>query len=120
MTDRELLERIANEIKTLKSDVKNEFQEMKSNVKNEFQEIKSDIKLIKTQQSEHSEMIQAVGNAQESQMAQIDQLTYAVARIEGHQKESEKIMDQMAGDITFLVRKSAEHDDDIRELRQAK
>lgn len=45
--------------------------------------------MIKVQQPEYNEMFQAVRNAQEAQIVQIDQLTYAVERIEGHQKESE-------------------------------
>lgn len=98
MTDRELLESIATEIK----------------------EMKSDIKLIKTQQSEHGEILQSVRHSQESQVAQIDQIQITVAHIEGDQKEMDKTMNRMAGDVSFLVRKAADHDEDIRELRRAK
>ena len=97
MTDRELLELLVNEIK----------------------EIKSDVGLIKTQQSEHGEILQSVRHAQESQKAQMDQLTYASARVEGRQETLDKTVDRMAGDISFLVKKAAEHEDDIRELRKA-
>ena len=63
--------------------------------------------------TEHSEILQAVRHAQETQTAQLDQINLTLARIEGCQ-------DQMAGDISFLVRKAAEHDEHIRELRRAK
>lgn len=70
--------------------------------------------------TEHGEILQAVRHAQEVHKAEFDQLNLIVARIEGHQEETDKTLDQMAGDISFLVRKSAEHGDQIRQLRRAK
>ncbi|MBU2700613.1 putative nuclease with TOPRIM domain [Sporomusaceae bacterium BoRhaA] len=56
----------------------------------------------------------------ELQNTQFDNLMNVTARIEGHMANSEKNIDRMAGDITFLVRKTAEHEDDIRNLKLIK
>lgn len=112
MTDRELLEQIAQKVTNMERE----------------------LNLTKAQQLEQGEILQALRHAQESQTAQIDQISCTVARIEGWQRETDKAIERiegwqretdkaierMAGDISFLVRKAVEHDDDIRELRRAK
>ena len=39
---------------------------------------------------------------------------------ERKQVEIREIIDNTAGDVSFLVRKAAKHDDDIRELKRIK
>lgn len=78
------------------------------------------LELLLQKVTEHGEILQALRHAGEVQKAQIDQLIINIAHISGHQEEMDKALDQMAGDISFLVRKSAEHGDQIRELRRAK
>lgn len=82
--------------------------------------METDITLIKTQLSEHGEILQAVRHAQETQKAQIDQLIIDTAHLNGKQEELNQTTDRLAGDVSFLVRKAAEHDEDIRNLRRAK
>lgn len=69
---------------------------------------------------EHSEILQALLYGQEIQKAEIDRLNITVAGIQGEQAETREILDNLAGDVSFLVRKAAKHDDDIRELKRIK
>lgn len=69
---------------------------------------------------EHSEILQALLHGQEIQKAEIDRLNITVAGIQGEQAETREILDNLAGDVSFLVRKAAKHDDDIRELKRIK
>ena len=69
---------------------------------------------------EHSEILQAIKHGQEIQKAEIDRLNLTVAQIQGDQAEIREIVHNMAGDISFLIRKAAQHDDDIRELKRVK
>lgn len=69
---------------------------------------------------EHGEILQAIKHGQEIQKAEIDRLNLTVAQIQGDQAEIKEIVHNMAGDISFLIRKVAKHDDDLRELRWAK
>ncbi|HEY8463362.1 MAG TPA: hypothetical protein VIM29_04955 [Bacillota bacterium] len=69
---------------------------------------------------EHSEILQALRHGQEIQKAEIDRLNITVANIQGEQAEIRDTLDNLAGDISFLVRKAAQHDDDIRELKRIK
>ncbi len=62
---------------------------------------------------EHSEILRAVRDAQEFQKAEIDRLNITTSHIEGE-------LERIAGDVTFLVRKAAEHEDAIRELKRVK
>jgi outer membrane murein-binding lipoprotein Lpp len=87
---------------------------------NKVSGMETDIKLIKTQQSEHGAILQAVRHAQETQKAQIDQLIVNTAHLGGQQEELGQTVDRLSGDVSFLVRKAAEHEEDIRNLRRAK
>jgi chromosome segregation ATPase len=91
-----------------------------NSMETEQKEMKADIKLIKTQQSEHGKIIQEVRHAQKAQKAQIDQLVINTAHISGKQEELIQTVDRLDGDVSFLVRKAAEHEEDIRDLRRAK
>lgn len=69
---------------------------------------------------EHGEILQSLRHGQEIQKAEIDRLNITVAGIQGEQAEIREILDNLAGDVSFLVRKAAKHDDDIRELKRIK
>jgi len=69
---------------------------------------------------ENIEVTKGLVHQIEFQKAQFDNLMNVTAQIEGHMANSEKSIDRMAGDITFLVRKAAEHEDDIRNLKLIK
>lgn len=69
---------------------------------------------------EHGEILQALRHGQEIQKAEIDRLNITAAHIQGEQVEIREIIDNTAGDVSFLVRKAAKHDDDIRELKRIK
>lgn len=49
-------------------------------------------------------------------MAEKELLEALLAKMNGMEKK----IDRIAADVTFLVRKAAEHEDDIRSLRQIK
>lgn len=75
----------------------------------------------------HEQLLSAIIHAQEEQKAQIDQISINLARMHGRQESmSETVdriaetLDRIADDITFLIRKAAEHEKDIRDLRRIK
>jgi hypothetical protein len=69
---------------------------------------------------EHGLILQALRHGQEIQKAEIDHLNITTTHIQGEQAEIREVIDNMAGDVSFLVRKAAKHDDDIRELKRIK
>jgi uncharacterized coiled-coil DUF342 family protein len=107
MTDRELMERILKEVSGMKEEI--------SGVKGEISEMKTDIKLIRTQQSEHEEILQAVRHAQEVQKAQSDKFEIDLAKLSGK-------MDQGFSDIVevqkSLIEMYGQHETEIHTLRR--
>lgn len=85
-----ILEQILEKLNSLDSKVSN---------------IETDIKLIKTQQSENGEILQAVRHAQETQKAQLDQLNIELAKQSGEQKESFEALANMYGQHQFEIAK---------------
>jgi hypothetical protein len=90
MTDRELMEKILNEV---------------SGMKEELFEVKTDIKLIKTQQSEDREILQSVRHAQEVHTAKLDNIEIELAKQSGEQKESFQALANMYGEHQFEITK---------------
>ena len=82
-------------------------------------QIKTDISDIKAQQQENTDLINALIHNVTVANAKLDGLTISTATKESVVRLSKNI-DSLGTDISFLVRKAAEHDDNIRELRQAK
>jgi copper chaperone CopZ len=107
MSDRELMEKILKEVSGVKEEI--------SGVKGEISELKSDIKLIKTQQSEQGEILQAVRHAQEVQKAQSDKFEVDLAKLSGK-------MDQGFSDVVevqkALLDMYGEHEAAIRIMRR--
>ncbi|MCX7780345.1 MAG: hypothetical protein N2491_05430 [Negativicutes bacterium] len=108
------------------SDLNSEISGIKSEIsgiKSEISGIKSEISGIKSQLSENTQIIKALMHRTEELDAKFDGLLHTTATKDALINFENKIttqLDRMAGDITFLVRKTAEHDDDIRALRRAK
>ncbi len=105
MTDRELLELIAQKV--------NSTDQKMTDMNHELRGIRQDISLIKTQQSEHGEILQSLRHASETHEAEFDNLKVEMARLSGK-------IEGLSTDINYLVRKSVQNADDIRELRMAK
>ncbi len=105
MTDRELLELIAQKV--------NSTDQKMTSMNHELRDIRQDIGLIKTQQSEHGEILQALRHSSEAHKAELDNLKVEMARLSGK-------VEGLSTDINYLVRKSVQNADDIRELRMAK
>jgi uncharacterized protein (UPF0335 family) len=84
-------------------------------IESEQKEMKTDIKLIKTQQSEQGEILQAVRHAQEVQKAQNDKFEVELAKLSGK-------MDQGFSDVVevqkALLEMYGEHEAVIRIMRK--
>jgi hypothetical protein len=89
MTDRELLESIAQKVDGIEGKVNS----------------------IEEKATEHSEILQAVRHAQEIQMAKLDHLEIELAKLSGEQKESFQALADMYGqhelEISKLRRRSS-------------
>lgn len=82
----------------------------------DLSEVKTTVNNIEGQTRENTDFIQALIARTDHIAATVDGQAIASAKALG---ETNKSIDRIAGDITFLVRKAAEHDDDIRQLRKA-
>jgi len=91
----------------------NQLLEGQKEILKRLEQVETSQTRFETIQKEHGEILYAVRDAQEFQKAEIDRLNITVAHIGGGQE-------RIAGDVTFLVRKAAEHEDDIRELKRVK
>jgi uncharacterized coiled-coil DUF342 family protein len=107
LTDREMLEFLVNEVKGIKSELKE--------VKSEIAEVKSDIKLIKTQQSEHGEMIRSLVHAGETRKAEHDALQMEVAKLSGEMRQGFEDMTEVQ---KSLIEMYGAHEVEIRALRR--
>jgi hypothetical protein len=112
MTEKEILELLLQKVNEQGTILKEHTELL--NEHSEF--LKGHSELLK----EHTEYLHAVRDAQEFQKAEIDRLNVTLAHIQGEQAEIREIIDNTAGDVSFLVRKAAKHDDDIRELKRVK
>jgi predicted nucleic acid-binding Zn-ribbon protein len=72
---------------------------------NKVSNMETDIKLIKTQQSEDREILQAVRNAQEVHTAKLDNIEIELAKQSGEQKESFQALANMYGEHQFEITK---------------
>jgi chromosome segregation ATPase len=109
---------IEGNISGLKEDVsgiKGDISGLKENVSG----IKDDVAGIKGQQQENSGFIQALLHRTEELDAKFDGILHATASKTALARIDDKF-DRMAADMTFLVRKAAEHEDDIRNLKLIK
>ena len=74
---------------------------------------------LETQQQENTDLINALIHNVTVANAKLDGLTISTATRESVVRVGKNV-DRLGTDMSFLLRKAAEHDDDIRELRQAK
>ena len=94
-------------------------QAFKTMIQEELKPIKEEITAIKGQQSENSNYIQALLHRSEELDAKFDGLLHTTASKDAFKSLDAKL-DRVAADMTFLVRKAAEHEDDIRNLKLIK
>ena len=94
-------------------------QAFKTMIQEELKPIKEEITAIKGQQSENSNYIQALLHRSEELDAKFDGLLHNTPSKDAFKSLDAKL-DRVAADMTFLVRKAAEHEDDIRNLKLIK
>ncbi|MCX7779645.1 MAG: hypothetical protein N2491_01865 [Negativicutes bacterium] len=121
----QILKEILSAVKSLDNKV-SDIDKRLNNLETDVTEIKTDIAGMKTdianlegQMIETNQIVKALLHRSEETDAKLESLAvntasrYSVERLE-------KAIDRVATDMNYLVRKSVEHDDDIRELRRAK
>jgi len=82
-------------------------------------ELQNDVSNIKGQLEETNQITRSLLHRTEELDAKFDGLLHNTASKDSIAHLESK-MERMAGDINFLVRKAAEHEDDIRNLRLIK
>lgn len=93
-------------------------------IQEELKPIKDEMISVKSQLDENTRIINVLLHRTEELDAKFDGLLLttatkeSIARLEAKMATKEDI-DRLAHDVNFLVRKAAEHDDDIRRLRKA-
>ena len=126
MTEKEILELLLAKVNEQGEILKDHSKILKSHgeiLKSHGEILKEHGEILKSHGEilkEHGEILLAIKHGQEIQKAEIDRLNLTVAQIQGDQAEIKEIVHNMAGDISFLIRKAAQHDDDIRELKRVK
>ncbi len=84
-----------------------------SGIKGQLNELTNDIGSVKGQLNENTQLIKALLHRTDELDAKYDSLLHTTATKDTIGSINTKL-DRMAADITFLVRKAAEHEDDIR------
>lgn len=87
-------------------------------IKSEVQDLSVRMKSLESQARENTDVIKAIQHNTEIIGAKVDALTVTTASKESMTALSKNV-DDIGSDLSFLVRKAAKHDDDIRQLRQA-
>ena len=119
----QILKEILSEIKSMKSEMNSIKKEMVT--KSEFNSIKQEVDSIKKQMvtkediDETNRILGALEHRSQVQGAEIEQLRLSTASKESIDR-IETTLDRIGTDLSYLVRKAVQHDDDIRELRRAK
>jgi len=97
-----------------------EFQRM---VLEEFKSIRNQFSEVNTQLSETNQIVKALMHRTDELDAKFDGLLNTTVTKTALAESESRItlkLDRMAGDLSFLLRKAVDHDDEIRELRRAK
>jgi len=110
LTDREILELLVEKVSGLDTKV--------SDLDAKVSGLDRRMCNMEKQVKENTGLIKALIHAGESQKAEIEGLKMEIAKLTGTVNSIDKRLYRMAEDITFLVRKCAEHDEDIRELQK--
>jgi len=84
-----------------------------------LKQILSEMKDFKEQQKENTDIIKAIIHNQEVANAELEALKLNTPNNAVIAKLDNKL-DRISADVTFLVRKAAEHEDDIRNLKLIK
>lgn len=96
-------------LKGMQKDISSMQRDINS-MQGDISSMKEDITLIKEQQKEHTGILRSLEHAGEEHKAQIDNLSYSVARIEGEVKEIRK-------DLTQVEMVTASNWNDIAKLK---
>lgn len=108
----EQLSVINNELSTVRSEL--------STVKSELSAVRSELSAVKGQLDENTQIIKVLMHRTEELDAKFDGLLHTAATKDAIAKLATKEdLDAIAEDVSFLVRKAAEHDSAIRKLRRA-
>ncbi|BBB91677.1 MAG TPA: hypothetical protein PKA28_09080 [Methylomusa anaerophila] len=118
---------LKSDVSTLKSDVsslKSDVSSLKSDVstlKSDVSEMKTDISNLEGQMIETNRIVQALRHNNEEINAQLHSIGHNINQLTGQVANcaTKEDIDRLALDIAFLVRKSAEHESDIRKIRLA-
>lgn len=121
----ELLKEVLSEVKGLKTEVgglKAEVQGISSRMdklETKFDSLETKVDTMDGQLRENTDYIKSLLHRTEELDAKFDGILHTTASKDAIKALDTKI-DRVAADMTFLVRKAAEHEDDIRNLKLIK
>ncbi len=113
----QLLTEILSEIKSLKSEV--------TTINNRLERVEGRLERVEHQMvtkedmEENTAILRALEHASQVNAAEMEGLKLSTASSESVDR-IENALDRVGTDLSYLVRKAVQHDDDIRELRRAK
>ncbi|MBP1763037.1 MAG: trimeric coiled-coil oligomerization domain of matrilin [Firmicutes bacterium] len=125
MTNEEFQTAVLSELKSLNGrfdNMENRMDRMESqfaNLDSRMDRLESRMECLEGQTKENTGIIKALLHRTEELDAKYDNLLNTTATKDSIAKLDTKI-DRMGADITFLIRKTAEHEDDIRNLKLIK
>ena len=107
----QLLKEILSEVKSLKSEV--------TTINNRLERVEGHMERVEGQLEENTTILRALEHASQVNAAEMEGLKLSTASSESVDR-IENALDRVGTDLSYLVRKAVQHDDDIRELRRAK
>ncbi len=119
MSSVKLLEKVLVAVQETSKDVRELKQEMQvakedmQTVKDEMQVVKEDLHLVSEQQKEHGGLLRSLIYASEVHQAQIDNLGYTIAKIEGE-------VNGIKGDINAIAIITSKNWNEICQLKEAR
>jgi predicted nucleic acid-binding Zn-ribbon protein len=106
-----ILEQILDELKNVNSRLGNVESRLGSvesqvgKVESRLGSVESDVSLIKTQQTEHKEILNALRHSSDIHTAKLDNLEVELAKLSGEQKNSFEALSNMYGHHEFEITK---------------
>jgi len=92
-------------------------EEFKNKMLDELKNINGRLSNIESTMAAKEDVHKIVAGQQKDIMAMLQLVN---GKIDESEERLAQKLDRLAGDVTYLVRKAAEHEDDIRALRRAK
>lgn len=93
--------------------MENEMMNILKDIQQDIKDIRQDIELVKTQQKEHTELLKSLEHSAEGHKAQIENLSFTVARAEGEVKAKRE-------DLNAVERITSKNWNDIVKLKAVK